>query len=50
MILELTRKQEERLKLAVQRYKAGEPWTCIKNCLILPLGKTNQYYLNNFDI
>ena len=29
MILELTRKQEEGLKIAVQRYKAGEPWTCI---------------------
>jgi exodeoxyribonuclease-5 len=27
--LELTRKQEEGLKLAVARYKNGEPWTCI---------------------
>lgn len=27
--MELTRKQEEGLKLAVARYKNGEPWTCI---------------------
>lgn len=25
----LTNKQEEGLKLAVARYKAREPWTCI---------------------
>ena len=27
--MELTRKQEEGLKIAVARYKAHEPWTCI---------------------
>lgn len=27
--MELTRKQEEGLKVAVARYKAGEPYTCI---------------------
>lgn len=27
--MELTRKQEEGLKLAVARYRNGEPWTCI---------------------
>ena len=49
--MQLTKKQEEGLKIAVSRYKAREPWTCIKrNCLILPLDKTNQYYLNNIDI
>ena len=25
----LTNKQEEGLKIAVERYRAGEPWTCI---------------------
>ena len=29
MILELTKRQEEGLKLAVARYHAREPWTCI---------------------
>lgn len=27
--MELTIKQKEGLKIAVQRFQAGEPWTCI---------------------
>lgn len=27
--MELTKKQEEGLKIAVARYNEGKPWTCI---------------------
>lgn len=31
--MQLTAKQEQGLKIAVERYRSGEPWTCIAGYL-----------------